>query len=145
MSGHFQPLTPVRVLRKLKKLSLPKEGQQYVINRNPRNLEKLRVAYKPNGYLLEKPGRSYWHKLELNITNRYISAEVKHFENGPVVTASSSEWAIKKQLFKTNDASAYINTARVFAQRCLRSGITEIMCKIETYMTYGNSTTTSPK
>lgn len=35
---------------------------QYVYNRNPRNLEKLRIAYKPAGYHLEKPGREFWHK-----------------------------------------------------------------------------------
>lgn len=35
---------------------------QYVYNRNPRNLEKLRIAYKPAGYHLDKPGREFWHK-----------------------------------------------------------------------------------
>lgn len=35
---------------------------EYVYNRNPRNLEKLRIAYKPAGYHLEKPGREFWHK-----------------------------------------------------------------------------------
>lgn len=32
------------------------------VNRNPRNLERMRIGYKPDGYHLEKPGRSYWHK-----------------------------------------------------------------------------------
>lgn len=31
-------------------------------NRNPRNLERLRIARKPTGYAVEKPGFSYWHK-----------------------------------------------------------------------------------
>lgn len=31
-------------------------------NRNPRNLERLRIAYKPDGYYVDKPGRSFWHK-----------------------------------------------------------------------------------
>lgn len=31
-------------------------------NRNPRNLERLRIAYKPIGYRLEAPGREFWHK-----------------------------------------------------------------------------------
>jgi large subunit ribosomal protein L18 len=35
---------------------------QFVYNRNPRNLEKLRIAYKPAGYHLDKPGREFWHK-----------------------------------------------------------------------------------
>lgn len=35
---------------------------QYVFNRNPRNLEKMRIAYKPAGYHLDKPGNEFWHK-----------------------------------------------------------------------------------
>jgi hypothetical protein len=34
-------------------------------NRNPRNLERLRVAWKPQGYHLEAVGpknRQFWHK-----------------------------------------------------------------------------------
>lgn len=49
-----------------------------------------------------------------------------HFENGPIVEASTSEWAVKKQLFKTSDTSAYENLAKVFAQRCLESGFIEM-------------------
>lgn len=40
-------------------------------------------------YLIKKP--------------RYITAEVRHFENGPVITASSIEWAFKKQLYRYRD------------------------------------------
>jgi hypothetical protein len=31
-------------------------------NRNPRNLERLRIAWRPTGYHLEAPGREFWHK-----------------------------------------------------------------------------------
>lgn len=54
-----------------------------------------------------------------------------HFEQGPIVEASTSEWAIKKQLFKTTDQSAYVNLARVFAQRCLESGFIEMKCHLK--------------
>lgn len=40
-------------------------------------------------YLIKKP--------------RYVTAEVRHFENGPVITASSMEWALKKQLYRYRD------------------------------------------
>lgn len=49
-----------------------------------------------------------------------------HFQHGPVIEASTSEWAIKKQLFKTNDGAAFWNLGRVFAQRCLESGFIEM-------------------
>ncbi|KYM88506.1 39S ribosomal protein L18, mitochondrial [Atta colombica] len=97
-----------------------------IVNRNPRNLERLRIARKPQGYHLEKSGCMYWHKLFLIKKSRYIIAEVCHFKNGPVVSASSAEWALKKQLYRTTDSSAYINIGRVLAQRCLEAGICEM-------------------
>lgn len=56
-----------------------------------------------------------------------------HFEKGPIVEASTSEWAIKKQLFKTTDTSAYLNLAKIFAQRCLESGFIEMSCDLEAH------------
>ncbi|KYN09004.1 PREDICTED: 39S ribosomal protein L18, mitochondrial [Trachymyrmex cornetzi] len=102
------------------------EACKEIVNRNPRNLERLRIARKPQGYHLEKPGHTYWHKLFLIKKPRHITAEVRHFENGPVVSASSAEWALKKQLYRTIDSSAYINIGRVLAQRCLEAGICEM-------------------
>ncbi|KAF7269481.1 mitochondrial ribosomal protein L18 [Rhynchophorus ferrugineus] len=96
------------------------------INRNPRNLEKLRIGYKPDGYHVDKPGKNYWHNLKLNISNQYITATINHFENGVVLKASTSEWCVKKQLYKTKDTSAFINLGRVLGYRCLQAGLTEI-------------------
>ncbi|XP_045465356.1 39S ribosomal protein L18, mitochondrial [Harmonia axyridis] len=101
------------------------------INRNPRNLEKLRIGYKPDGYHLEAPGRIYWHKLELMESGRYVVAVVKHFKNGEVLKASTSEWPIKKRLYRYNDVSAYINLAKVLGDRCVKSGLTEMSCFME--------------
>jgi large subunit ribosomal protein L18 len=53
-----------------------------------------------------------------------------HFEKGPVIEASTKEWALKKQLFQTSDYSAYTNLAKVFAQRCLESGFIEMACDL---------------
>jgi len=42
-------------------------------------------------------------------------------------------WAVMVLLVfsSTNDTSAYINLARVFAQRCLESGISEVRCDLK--------------
>jgi len=42
-------------------------------------------------------------------------------------------WAVMVILVfsSTNDTSAYINLARVFAQRCLESGISEVRCDLK--------------
>lgn len=131
MSRAARPLTSARVFHKIKALTTPQADANFVINRNPRNLERLRIAYKPSGYHLEKPGRSYWHTLEINTSGRYVSADVKHFENGTILSASTSEWGIKQQLYKTNDTSAFVNLGRVLAQRCLQAGITEMTCNVQ--------------
>ncbi|XP_035448390.2 39S ribosomal protein L18, mitochondrial [Spodoptera frugiperda] len=101
------------------------------INRNPRNLEKIRIARKPDGYHLEAAGRKFWHKLVLTASNRTVTAQVVHFVNGPVIEAKTSEWALRKQLYSIKDTCAYINLGKVFAQRCLESGITEMYCNIK--------------
>ncbi|CAF4802959.1 unnamed protein product [Pieris macdunnoughi] len=100
-------------------------------NRNPRNLERMRIGRKPDGYHLEKPGRKFWHKLEVKGSNRTVTAQVVHYLNGPVVEAKTSEWALRKQLYSMVDTSAYMNLGRVLAQRCLECGISEIYCDLK--------------
>lgn len=67
-------------------------------------------------------------RLNLVTSGKFVTAQLEHFQNQVVIEASTSEWAIKKQLYKTSDFSAYVNLARVFAQRCLESGIIEMRC-----------------
>ncbi|CAG9791180.1 unnamed protein product [Diatraea saccharalis] len=124
-------------MNSIRKLSLIQQSSRLsstitaeFVNRNPRNLERIRIARKPDGYHLDKPGRKYWHKLVLTPSNRTVTAQVVHFVNGPVIQAKTSEWALRKQLYSINDTSAYINLAKVFTQRCLESGITEMHCDI---------------
>ncbi|XP_052862310.1 39S ribosomal protein L18, mitochondrial [Anopheles cruzii] len=120
-----------RVFHKVQQLSRALDGSSFMTNRNPRNLERLRIARKIDGYHLEKPVRSFWHRLELNASNKYVTARVVHFQNGTVIECSTTEWALKRQLYKENDFSAYINLARVFAARCLDAGMTEMRCDIK--------------
>ncbi|XP_022907131.2 large ribosomal subunit protein uL18m [Onthophagus taurus] len=100
-------------------------------NRNPRNLEKLRIGYKPDGYHVDKKGRNFWHKLEISVNRRHITATISHFTNGVVLKATTKEWALQKQLYSLTDYSAYVNLARVLAQRCLECGIIEFYCDYE--------------
>lgn len=57
-----------------------------------------------------------------------MTVQMVHFDKGPIVEASTQEWAIKKQLFKPCDTSAFTNLGKVFAQRCLESGFIEMAC-----------------
>ena len=36
-------------------------------NRNPMNLERMGMGYKPKGFPMEREPRNYWNKLELSI------------------------------------------------------------------------------
>ncbi len=56
----------------------------HVRNKNPMNLEKMRIGYKPTGFPLERKSRSYWNKLELSITNQHTTARVVHWTGRPV-------------------------------------------------------------
>ncbi|XP_077996062.1 large ribosomal subunit protein uL18m-like [Glandiceps talaboti] len=93
------------------------------INRNPRNLERMAVAYKDAGWILTHPRRNYWHKLFLEQSLRHITAYVEHINGHHVISASSKEWSIKKQLYSCSDVAACYNVGRVIAQRCLEAGI----------------------
>lgn len=70
-------------------------------------------------------------RLDLEASGRHITAKILHHIDGPIITASTQEWAIKKHLFKTTDTSAYVNLARVLAQRCLEFGVTHVRCDIQ--------------
>lgn len=69
-------------------------------------------------------------RLVLTSSGKYVTAQMVHFEQGPIVEASTKEWALKKQLFQTSDFSAYTNLGKVFAQRCLESGFIEMSCDL---------------
>lgn len=93
------------------------------VNRNPRNLEQMLLAKKPLGYALDSPPRSFWHKLLVERSQRHITGSVVHNTGKVVLSASTKEWGIRKQLYSTIDRSASANVARVLARRCLESGI----------------------
>jgi len=119
------------ILTKLKEVHHIDLTGKYLYNRNPRNLEKLRIAFNNDGFHLEKQGKSFYHKLVLDVSKKFVTAKVVHVHDGVIIEASTKEWAIKKQLYKPSDVSAYVNLANVFSQRCLRSGFFELRCDLQ--------------
>ncbi|CAN8015987.1 unnamed protein product [Ixodes persulcatus] len=93
------------------------------VNRNPRNLEQMLLARKPLGYGLDVPSRTFWHKVRLERSHQHITGSVVYNTGKVVISASTREWGIRKQLFSLTDQSAAVNVARVLARRCLESGI----------------------
>ena len=75
-------------------------------NRNPMNLEKMRIGYKPTGFLADKRNREHWNALELSITGSHTIATVTHWTGRRVCSASTKEWAIQKFLYNYTDLAA---------------------------------------
>lgn len=46
-------------------LTPPPGVGQFVYNRNPRNLERLSIANKGHGWVMDNDGRTFWHKFVL--------------------------------------------------------------------------------
>ncbi|XP_071528762.1 large ribosomal subunit protein uL18m isoform X2 [Panulirus ornatus] len=103
------------------------------INRNPRSMEMLRLARKPQGWDLEASPPKNWYKLHLEQSNRHIKGWVEHHTGITVVSASTHEWSIKQHLYSTTSVNAAENIGRILAQRCLESGICEISTDLEKY------------
>ncbi|OQR75394.1 39S ribosomal protein L18 [Tropilaelaps mercedesae] len=96
------------------------------VNRNPRNLEQMLLARKPTGWEWDRPSRTYWYRLEIEVSNKNIYGRVVHNGGSRVAEASTTEWGIKKQLVSTADSSAAFAVGCVLARRCLESGLVAI-------------------
>ncbi|XP_037092507.1 39S ribosomal protein L18, mitochondrial-like [Pollicipes pollicipes] len=96
------------------------------INKNPRNLERMRLARKQQGWKLESESREYWHRLLFDASHRHTSAHVEHRTGRSVVSASTRELCLRRHLFSAVDVSAAENVGRVLARRCLQAGLTEV-------------------
>eukprot|EP00088_Acartia_fossae_P007866 TRINITY_DN13697_c0_g1_i3.p1 TRINITY_DN13697_c0_g1~~TRINITY_DN13697_c0_g1_i3.p1 ORF type:complete len:203 (-),score=20.72 TRINITY_DN13697_c0_g1_i3:122-730(-) len=97
-----------------------------VMNRNPMNLEMMSIGRKPEGFQFEQEERAYWNKLTLEISNQHTTAEVIHWTGRPVASASTKEWAFRKQLYNLTDNAAVQAVGKIISRRCLETGIREV-------------------
>lgn len=67
----------------------------------------------------------------LEASHKYITAWIEHNSGKIVVSASTKEWGIRKQLYSPKDSSAAQNLGRVLAQRCLQAGLHEVHTELE--------------
>uniref|UniRef100_A0A1L8E0E5 Putative mitochondrial/ ribosomal protein l18 n=1 Tax=Nyssomyia neivai TaxID=330878 RepID=A0A1L8E0E5_9DIPT len=99
----------------------------YVTNRNPVNAELIGTAEKPDGYYLETKKELFHNTLHLEQTNKTVTATIVNpHRKLTVLRVSTSEWALKKNLYRMNDTAAFTLLARVLAQRCHFAGITQV-------------------
>ena len=95
-------------------------------NRNPMNLEMMRIGKKPRGFDLENKSRNYWNKLELEISGNHTTAVVTHWTGRVVARASTQEWPVRQFLYNLTDQAALKVVGQVISQRCLETGVSEV-------------------
>ncbi|XP_040569508.1 large ribosomal subunit protein uL18m [Lepeophtheirus salmonis] len=109
--------------------SLSSSSSQFrprIRNKNPLNLEHMKIGYKPQGFLLDKKSVSYWNRLFLEISQNHTTAKVIHWTGRPVAQASTREWAIRKHLYNYTDATALHLLGTIIGERTLQTGVLEV-------------------
>uniref|UniRef100_UPI0037E78034 large ribosomal subunit protein uL18m n=1 Tax=Semicossyphus pulcher TaxID=241346 RepID=UPI0037E78034 len=98
------------------------------LNRNPRNLEQLALAVKDRGWKTTWPHREFYHRLVFSRTQHHVTAQVfSSCSPDPVLTCSTKEWALKKELPSTSGVAACQAVGEVLAHRCQQAGITRMV------------------
>eukprot|EP00064_Thunnus_orientalis_P022323 superscaffoldBa00007423_g22516 len=98
------------------------------VNRNPRNLEQMALAVKDRGWKTTWPHREFYHRLVFSRTQHHVTAEVFSSSSPvPVLSCSTKEWAVKKELASTNCVAACQAVGEVLAHRCQQAGITRMV------------------
>lgn len=98
------------------------------VNRNPRNLEQMALAIKERGWATTWPHREFYHRLVFSRTQQHVTAQVfSSCSPDPVLTCSTKEWAVKRELPTTNCVAACQAVGAVLAHRCQQAGITRMV------------------
>ncbi|KAI4818863.1 hypothetical protein KUCAC02_004160 [Chaenocephalus aceratus] len=98
------------------------------VNRNPRNLEQMALAVKDRGWSTVWPHREFYHRLEFIRTKSHVTASVFSSSSPvPVLTSSTKEWALKRDLHSTSCVAACQAVGEVLAHRCHQAGITRMV------------------
>lgn len=97
------------------------------VNRNPRNLEFLGIAWRRLGWKFHYPSREFYHRVVFDRTKRHTAAYVEHCSGKIVISVSTKEMAVARHLYSTSDTAAAVNIGRILAQRCHESGITSMV------------------
>ncbi|XP_033748587.1 39S ribosomal protein L18, mitochondrial-like [Pecten maximus] len=97
-------------------------------NRNPRNLEKMALARKTEGWKYQQGARKFYHQLSVKIANRKTTAIVRH-SSGTFILKVSTDCPEMKQTFSGSGCNRVTRAhylGQIIAQRCLEAGITHV-------------------
>ncbi|KAL4641719.1 39S ribosomal protein L18, mitochondrial [Arapaima gigas] len=101
------------------------------VNRNPRNLEQMALARKDRGWETVWPSNHCYHRLVYSRSQHYITAEIfAPHSSTPVLSCSTQEWALKKELHSTRTVAASQAVGEVLAQRCREAGLLRLTFRV---------------
>ena len=69
-----------------------------------------------------------YFRIEIEEGKHFVTARLVHYTEEILLEASTREWALRKHLYSDTDTQAYILLAKVFAERCLETGIMNFKC-----------------
>uniref|UniRef100_H2YC30 Large ribosomal subunit protein uL18m n=1 Tax=Ciona savignyi TaxID=51511 RepID=H2YC30_CIOSA len=121
------------------------------LNKNPRNLERMALAHKDEGWgnrtpetaATNWPAFPHYHRIILERTGKHTYATLLHYHGRRVIEVSTREWSIQQQIYKGNDVCTCYNVGRVFVERCIRSGISCAAWTIPNNITDGSQSITA--
>lgn len=96
------------------------------VNRNPCNMQRLRLQPKQMGWTLEPDRRIFWYRLVFSGSSNKMLAYIEHYTGERVIMASTREVALGRFLRSFNDVAAAYNLGRVLAHRALKAGLREM-------------------
>lgn len=104
-------------------MALPFHFKYFVVNKNPRNLEMVGLAYKPLGWPLQYPSRDFYNRIVFRTSGRFLYADLLHHTGKVVMSASTKEHCIRRHLASASNRFASQMLGRVIADRVVRCGI----------------------
>ena len=81
-------------------------------NRNPMNLEKMRIGFKPSGFPTERRKRNYWNSLDLELSAHHTTATVTHWTGMKVRYKTAIKFMYSAYIHITN------NEQQIFRSVC---------------------------
>ncbi|KPP61032.1 39S ribosomal protein L18, mitochondrial-like [Scleropages formosus] len=112
-------------------LNEDEEISEEFLNRNPRNLEQMALARKDRGWETAWPSNHYYHRLVYSRSQNYITAEIfAPHSSTPVLSCSTKEWALKRELHSTRSVAASQAVGEVLAARCREAGFQRLTFRV---------------
>ncbi|KAJ8271233.1 hypothetical protein COCON_G00100920 [Conger conger] len=105
---------------------------QKIVNRNPRNLEQMALAVKDRGWSNTWPSKHCYHRLVLSRSQHHVTAQVLAAgePDAPVLSCSTREWAVRRELRGTRSVAACQAVGEVLAQRCREAGLLRLAFRV---------------